>query len=135
MPRLDLGNILVESGVGVIGGGIQRMAWESSQMIGIATTGGLMLGGILIQAMVDQPLLRQVGQSAAISGATVAGWVSAEKFLISGTPRQLGQVQQQRALQAAETRRRALAGAHAGADGRVARNAYAVVEDRERTVF
>ena len=135
MPRLDLGNILVESGVGVIGGGVQRMAWEASQMIGMATTGGLMLGGILIQAMVDQPLLRQVGQAAAISGATVAGWVSAEKFLITGTPRQLGQVQQQRALQAAETRRRALASSRAGPDGRLAQNAWAAIDDREKTIL
>mgnify|MGYP001564616897 CR=1 FL=1 len=135
MPRLDLGNILVESGVGVIGGGVQRMAWESSQMIGMATTGGLMLGGILIQAMVDQPLLRQVGQAAAISGATVAGWVSAEKFLITGTPRRLGQVQQQGALQAAAMRQRALAGSRAGSDGRLAQHAMALIDDRNRTDF
>ena len=130
MPRLELGNTLVEVGTGVVGGGVQRMAWEASQMMGLIATGGLMLGGVAIQVMVDQPLLQRVGQAAAISGATVGGWVAAEKFLISGTPRSpLGNVQQ-RALQ--EARRHALAG-RSGSDGLVAR--MAVVEDRERTVF
>lgn len=132
MPRLDIGNVLVESGTGVIGGGLQRMAWEQSKMIGLIATGGLMVGGVLIQAMVDQPLLNRVGQAAAISGATVAGWVSAEKFLISGTPRTpLGSVQQQ-ALHDAESRRRALSG-RGGNDGLLAK--MAVVDERERTIL
>jgi hypothetical protein len=134
MPRFELGNTLVEVGTGVVGGGVQRMAWEASQMIGLFATGGLMLGGIVIQAMVDQPLLQQVGKAAAISGATVAGWVGAEKFLITGTPRTPLIAAQQRAFQEAENRRRALAG-RGGADGLLARNAYAVVDERERTVL
>lgn len=135
MPRLDLGSILVEGGTGVIGGGVQRMAWEASQMIGLFSTGGLILGGVVLQTMMDQPLLQQVGKAAAISGATVAGWVGAEKFLIAGTPRQLGQVhgQQLRALQDAEARRRGLVGSRVGGDGAGPR--YAVVDERERTVL
>ena len=132
MPRLELGNTLVEVGTGVVGGGVQRMAWEASQMMGLIATGGLMLGGVAIQVMVDQPLLQRVGQAAAISGATVGGWVAAEKFLITGTPRTpLGNVQQ-RALQDANSRRHALAG-RAGSDGYLAKMAR--VEDPERTVF
>ena len=133
MPRIDLASILIESGTGVVGGGLQRMAWEASQMIGLISTGGLVLGGIAIQALVDQPMLQQVGKAAAISGATVAGWVAAEKFLISGTPRTPLAGVQQRALQEAENRHRALAGSRA--DGHLARNAYALVDDKERTVL
>ena len=136
MPRLDITNVLVESGAGVVGGGVQRMAWEASQMIGLFTTGGLILGGVVIQAMVDQPLLQQIGKSAAISGATVAGWVAAEKFLITGTPRTpLARGGQQQALHEAEARRRGMIGARAGSDGSSPKNAWALVEDRERTIL
>ena len=131
MPRFDIGSTLVEAGTGVVGGGVQRLAWEASQMIGLFATGGLILGGVAIQAMLDQPMLQQVGKAAAISGATVAGWVGTEKCLISGTPRPLGQVQQA-AIQ--EARRRALAG-RSGSDGILAKNSWAVVDDRERTVL
>lgn len=135
MPRLDLGTILIESGTGVVGGGLQRLAWEASQMIGLMSTGGLILGGVVIQTMVDQPMLQQVGKAAAISGATVAGWVGAEKFLIQGTPRTpLARGGQQQALREAEARRRALVGARSGRDGREA-NAWAVVDDKERTIL
>ena len=130
MPRLELGNTLVEVGTGIVGGGVQRMAWEASQMIGLISTGGFMLGGVVIQTMMDQPLLQRVGQAAAISGATVGGWVAAEKFLISGTPRTpLGNVQQ-RSLN--EARRHALAG-RTGSDGLLAK--MAVVDERERTIL
>lgn len=131
MPRIDFGSILIEAGAGVVGGGVQRLAWEASQMIGLISTGGLLLGGIAIQAMVDQPMLQQIGKAATISGATVAGWVGAEKFLITGTPRTPLAGAQHRAIQEAENRRRALA----GRDGMLARNAYAVVDERERTIL
>ena len=135
MPRIDFTSILIESGTGVVGGGLQRMAWEASQMIGLFSTGGLILGGVAIQAMVDQPLLQQVGKAAAISGATVAGWVAAEKFLIQGTPRTpLARGGQQQILEA-QARRRALAGARAGTDGNLAHNAYALMDERERTIL
>ena len=135
MPRLDLGSILVEAGTGVVGGGVQRMAWEASQMIGLVSTGGLILGGVVLQTMMDQPLLQQVGKAAAISGATVAGWVTAEKFLIQGTPRTpLARGGQQQALQEAQARRRALAGARSGSDG-AGPQAWAIVDDKERTVL
>lgn len=136
MPRLDVGNVLVESGTGLIGGGIQRMAWESSQMVGLIATGAFLIGGVVIQAMVDQPLLQQVGKAATISGATVAGWVGSEKYLIGGVPRTpLIAAEQQRALLEAQARRRGQVGARSGVDGASARNAWAVIEDRDRTVL
>ena len=138
MPKLDLGTILVEGGAGVVGGGVQRLAWEASQMVGMFTTGGLILGGMAVEMMVDQPMLRQVGRAATISGATVAGWVAAEKFIMpAGPTRLLGQLggKEQRALQEAEARRRATVGARSGLDG--ARNAFAMVDewDKDRTVL
>lgn len=133
MPRLDLGSILVEGGTGVVGGGLQRMAWESSQMIGLLSTGGLILGGVILNTMMDQPLLQQVGKAATISGATVAGWVGAEKFLISGTPRTpLARGSQQQVLQQAAARRGALS--RAGADGSNP-HGYVLLEDREKTIL
>ena len=138
MPRLDIGNVLVEGGTGIVGGGVQRMAWEASQMVGLITTSAFILGGAIVQAMVDQPLLQQVGKAATISGATVAGWVASEKYLIQGTPRSplgLSAGQQQRALQEAEARRRGMVGARSGADGRVAGNAFVAMHDPDRTVL
>ena len=137
MPRFELASILVETGTGVVGGGVQRMAWQASQMIGLFATGGLMLGGVLIQSMVDQPLLQQVGKAAAISGATVAGWVATEKFLIAGPPRtplgRLAGAQQQRAIE--EARRRSLVEARGGHDG-IGTRSFALHDpnmDRDRT--
>jgi len=125
MPRLEIGDILVEAGTGIVGGGAQRLAWEASQMIGLLATGGLMVAGVALQAMGNQPMLEQMGKAAAISGATVAGWVGTEKFLISGTPRPLGQL--------GVNARRSLS--RAGVDGLLAKNAWAVVDERERTVL
>lgn len=131
MARLDLGNAVVEAGAGVVGGGLQRLAWEAGQMPGLIATGAMILGGVAIQAMVDQPLIRQLGQAASISGATVAGWVATEKYMISGTPRTPLAAQHQRAV--LEAQRRSLS--RDGADSRISRNALVMVEDAERTVL
>ena len=131
MARLDLGNVLVDGGVGVLGGGVQRLAWEASKMTGILATGALMVGGVAIQAMVDQPLLQRVGGAAAISGATVAGWVTTEKYMITGPPRTPLSLegQRQEALQDAQRNRvRVEANAHA-------KRAFAMVDEREITTL
>ena len=106
MPNIDFQGALVEGGAGFVAGGAQRMAWEASEMTGLLTTGGIILGGVLLNSFVQNPMLRQVSRAAVISGASVGGWVAAEKFLIEGAqdrrighlPAQLAEQERLRAL-------------------------------------
>ena len=140
MPQLDFQGLLVEGGTGFVAGGGQRMAWEASETIGFITTGGVILGGLLGEAFIGQPMLRQVARAAMVSGASVGGWVAAEKFLIEGSqgrrtghlPAEIAEAQRVAALQAAGAQRAVREGNLNGA--RVPR-AMVPLTDRDVTVL
>ncbi len=80
----DLTKTIVQLAAGGVGGAAQRVAWDQSRMVGMLATGGLLIGGQVLENMVRDETLREVGNTLSVSGATVAGWVGTEKLFISG---------------------------------------------------
>ena len=75
---------LVNDGTSFAGGALQRSIWggeDAGILWGSLLTGGLVLGGFVGSAMSPRaPMLRNIFESIAMSGSTVAGWVSYEKL-------------------------------------------------------
>ena len=86
-PSVDLQLIVVGIFTAILLASWQRAAWEVGQKTGIITTSFLILAGLALQAISDQPLLHQIGQAIALSGFVVAGWTGTEKYLFPRFPR------------------------------------------------
>lgn len=73
---------------GIVAGGVQRLAWERSNMIGFLTTAVLGGGGFAAALYSRQgQLLHDIGVGALGAGAGVLGWVGYERaFLITPVP-------------------------------------------------
>ena len=118
-PALALSVEVAEPAVGMvsglIGGGVQKVAWEVSLPLGFITTSVMAIGGIVgsfVLEGIGAAALRGIG----VSGATVAGWQMTDKFMLQAAPaahsqsRQLTEEQRQAALSAARERRALTAG-------------------------
>jgi hypothetical protein len=80
--NMDYATPIVEGLAAAGGGALQRVVWEQSEKNGWLLTGGMILGGVLGQAFLKNPLLQQVARASMLSGATVGGWVMAEMNLV-----------------------------------------------------
>ena len=84
---LNLTQVLIEDGTGLVAGGAQRLLWHRSEMIGWISTGVLLVGGVIGSALFDRnPMMRDISRAASISGASTAGWVGTEKFILKLPP-------------------------------------------------
>ena len=82
MPILHFASILAAIGAGVVGAGVQRMAWEASQKKGLFMTVSLILCGVLLHLTMNEALLQYIGIGAWASGTVIVGWVATEKWVI-----------------------------------------------------
>lgn len=125
----------VGMGAGLIGGGLQKVAWEVSMPLGFITTSVMAIGGIVGSFMLEgigAAALRGIG----ISGATVAGWQMTDTFMLpavhsqsrNSQSRQLTEEQRQAALAAARDRRSLTAGRQTPAGAGQREQAAAVLE-------
>lgn len=88
LRNLDYGAVLTEGAAAVLGGAVQRMAWNNKkEMYGFLTTGGSVLAGLIGQ-MMSKPgdMIDQVSRGLTLSGLTVAGWVGTEKIAYNKSP-------------------------------------------------
>lgn len=107
---IDVAEPAIAMGTGLVGGGLQKVAWEVSTPLGFITTTVMAIFGMVGSFMMDG-----IGAAAmrglAISGATVAGWQATEKFMLPAEyapERKLTEAQRQAALAAARERQAAL---------------------------
>ena len=82
--NIEMAQPFIQPGVAAIGGGAQRAAWEFNIPAGFVTTGIFLIGGTLVSFMTDG-LPKVIAMGAADSGASVAGWLLTEQFLL-GAP-------------------------------------------------
>lgn len=73
---------VIQNGVSMAGGFGQRVAWEVSTPLGFIATAGVWGGGLLGSFIFDQPLAKALAMGLADSGATIAGWILTEQFLL-----------------------------------------------------
>ena len=128
---VDVAVPAVGMGAGLIGGGLQKVAWEVSVPLGFITTAVMGIGGIVGSFMVEEGIGAAALRGMGIAGATIAGWQATERFMIPAhaPERTLTEEQRQQALAAARERRDALnAGTRAGAGTRTRERAAAILE-------
>jgi|GEM_PF-2523064 len=116
-------------GAGLIGGGLQKVAWEVSVPLGFITTTVLALGGIA-GSLLTEGIAAAACLGMGISGATIAGWQATERFMLPAyaPERKLTEEQRQAALAAARERAALNAGTRAGAGTRTRERAAAILE-------
>lgn len=113
---VDVAEPAIGMGAGLIGGGLQKVAWEVSTPLGFIATSVMAIGGIVGSFMMDgigAAAMRGLG----ISGATIAGWQATERFMLPAVhapERRLTEEQRQQALAAARERAALNAGRGAG---------------------
>ena len=112
---IDVAEPAVAMGTGLIGGGLQKVAWEVSVPLGFIATTAMALGGIA-GSLMTEGIAAAACLGLAISGATVAGWQATERFMLPAyaPERKLTEEQRQAALAAAREREALKAGRGAG---------------------
>lgn len=83
---IEMATPIIQSGVALLGGSGQRVAWEVSTPLGFITTGILWAGG-LVGSFVFEGLGKAMAVGLSDSGAAVAGWVLTEQFLLGPASR------------------------------------------------
>ena len=80
---IDVQESLIGGVAHAAGGALQRLAWEKEQT-GFMTTGAFVIGGLLLKSMAPRGIMATLGEAAFNSGATIAGWVGAERVFQLG---------------------------------------------------
>ncbi len=126
---VDVAKPAVGMAAGLIGGGLQKVAWEVSVPMGFITTTVMALGGVAGALMTDG-IAAAACLGMGIAGATVAGWQATERFMLPAyaPERKLTEGQRQAALAAARERAALNAGTRTGAETRTRERAAAILE-------
>lgn len=128
--QVDVAEPAIAMGTGLVGGGIQKVAWEVSTPLGFITTTVMAIFGMVGSFMMDgigAAAMRGLG----ISGATVAGWQATEKFMLPASyapERKMTEEQRQAALAAARERAGLNAGKRTRTDARTRERVGAILE-------
>lgn len=84
--NLETAAPIIQNGLALATGGGQRVAWEVSTPLGFIVTGAMWAGGLVGTFMLDG-LGRAMAMGLADSGASVAGWILTEQFLLGAGAR------------------------------------------------
>lgn len=104
---VDVAEPAIEMGAALVGGGLQRVAWEVSTPMGFIATTVMGVGGLVGSFMMDG-IGRALARGVAAAGMAIAGWVATERFMLPSAhaeERTLTPEQRQAALAAARERR------------------------------
>ena len=77
----NLSDSMVHYGSAALAGGVQRLAWQKSQNVGMMVTGATLLAGLIGEGLFP-PGIRDAVRSASMAAAGIAGWTAAERFYV-----------------------------------------------------
>ena len=83
----NMADLLIEGLADAAGGGAQRFAWDRGDNVGMFTTGGFIVAGLVLPMFMRNPMFDIMAKGMFHSGAAIAGWVTSEKvFNLAAAP-------------------------------------------------